>query len=175
MGLFIFTARIHDLIHQKHEIEYKLAKLTKKTRDMAQYSSLVANGGITIGNLLSTPGSMMNRSMNYLGYAHNSALQYMQQNAPMMQQMYMQQIGMQQNPMQQQQMNNYIMQSLYIQGRDRAAQIETRNLKEEEAKMASEKEQLEAALQAVTTELQSAREARNQESKDWKPNYTAQA
>ena len=175
MGLFIFTARIHDLIHQKHEIEYKLAKLTKKTGDMAKYSSLVANGGITIGNLLSTPGSMMARSMNYLAYAHNSSLQYMQQNAPMMQQMYMQQMGVQQNAQQQQQFNNYIMQSLYIQGRDRAAQIETRNLKEEEAKMASQKEQLETALQAINAELQSTKEARNQDAKEWKPNYTAQA
>ncbi len=175
MGILIFTARIHDLIHQKYELEYKLAKLTKKTREMAQYSSLVANGGITIGNLLSTPGSMMGRSMNYLAYAHNSAMQYMQQNAPMMQQMYMQQMGVQQNPQQQQYMNNYIMRSLYIQGRDMAAQIETKNLKEEEEKMASQKAQLEAGIAAINAELESTKKARSEDAQNWKPNYTGQA
>ena len=175
MGVLMFNARIHDLIRQKHEFEYKLAKLTKKTREMAQYSSLVANGGVTIGDLLKVPGTMMGRSMNYLAYAHNSSLQYMQQNAPMMQQMYMQQMGGQQNPQQQMYMNNYIMRSLYTQGRDMAAQVETRNLKEEEARMAAEKEQIETALQAINAELQSTREARNQDAKDFKPNYTAQA
>ena len=175
MGFLIFTARVHDLIHQKHEVEYKMAKLTKKIKEMQQYSTLVANGGVTIGDLLNTPGSMMNRSMNYLAYAHNSSLQYMQQNAPMMQQMYMQQLGAQQNAEQQQYMNNYIMRSLYTQGRDRAAQIETRNLKEEETRLMNEKEQLETLHQEITQELQSAREARNQDIKDMKPNYTAQA
>ena len=45
MGVLMFNARIHDLIRQKHELEYKLTKLTKKTGDMARYSALVANGG----------------------------------------------------------------------------------------------------------------------------------
>ena len=48
--------------------------------------------------------------MNYLSFAHNSSLQYMQQNAPYMQQMYMQQMqGQQQNAQQQQQYQAFIM------------------------------------------------------------------
>ena len=66
--------------------------------------------------------------MNYLAWAHNSALQYMQQNAPMMQQMYGQQMGMQ-NPQEAQQMQIYIQRMLYQQARDQASQIEARNLK----------------------------------------------
>lgn len=175
MGFLIFSARVHDLIHQKHEVEYKLAKLTKKMRDMQRYSTLVANGGVTIGDLLNSPGSMMGRTMNYLAYAHNTSLQYMQQNAPMMQMMYQQQMGAAQNAQQQQMMNNYIMRTLYMQGRDYAAQVETRNLKDEETKMQNEKEQLEAQAQEIAQELKAAKEARDQDIKDMAPKYVAQA
>ena len=175
MGFLIFTARVHALIHRKHEIEYRLAKLTKKMQDMQKYSTLVANGSVTIGDLLNTPGSMMGRTMNYLAYAHNSSLQYMQQNAPMMQAMYQQQMGANQNQQQQIMMNNYIMRTLYTQGRDYAAQVETRNLKDEEARMKSDKEKLEVEAQEVAQELKAAKEARDQDIKDSAPKYVAQA
>lgn len=172
MGFLIFTARVHDLIRQKNLIEYRLSKLTKKLRDVQQYATTVGNGSISIGELLNSPGSMMGRTMNYLAFAHNNSLQYMQQNAPYMQQMYMQQMGQQQNPQQQQMMQNYIMRSLYMQGRERAAQIETRNLNQEEQRMQQEKEKLETLGQEIAQELKSAREARDQGIKDMAPKYT---
>ncbi len=84
MGILIFTARVHDLIYQKSNIEYRLTKLTKKLRDMQQYAATVGNGSVSIGDLLNSPGSMMGRTMNYLAFAHNSSMQYMQQNLPLM-------------------------------------------------------------------------------------------
>ena len=110
--------------------------------------------------------------MNYLACAHNSALQYMQQNAPMMQQMYGQQMGMQ-NPQQAQQMQVYIQRMLYQQARDQASQIEARNLNEEEKRYASEKDKLEALLAEVNQDLKSAKEARDQGIKDFAPKYVA--
>ena len=110
--------------------------------------------------------------MNYLGFAHNSAIAYMNQNAPFMQQLYMQQMGQAQNAQQQQQMNEYIMRQLYAQGRDRAMQVETKNLKVEEERLAQEKEKLEALGKEIAAELQSAKEARDQGIKDMAPKYT---
>lgn len=173
MGILIFSARVSDLIHQKHNIEYKLARLTRQMRDMQQYSTLVGNGSVSIGDLLNSPSSMMGRTLNYLGFAHNSALQYMQANAPMMQQMYAQQMAGQQNPQQAAMMNNYIMRTLYAQGRDRAAQVEMRNLKEAEERLAQEKEQQETLLAEVSEELKAAKQARDQDIKDFAPKYTA--
>lgn len=172
MGILIFTARVHDLIYQKSNIEYRLSKLTKRLRDVQQYAATISNGGISIGDLLNSPGSMMGRTMNYLGFAHNSALQYMQQNAPYMQQMYMQQMGQQQNAQQQQMMNQYIMRQLYQQGRERAMQVETRNLKQEEERLAQEKEKLETLGKEIEAELKSAKDARDQGIKDMAPKYT---
>ena len=173
MGILIFTARVHDLIYQKSNIEYRLTKLTKKLRDMQQYAATVGNGSVSIGDLLNSPGSMMGRTMNYLAFAHNSSMQYMQQNLPLMQQMYQQQMAQQQNPQQQQMMQNYIMKMLYMQGRDRAAQIEARNLNMEEQRIDQEKEKLETQLAEVNQELKSAKEARDQGIKDMAPKYVA--
>lgn len=174
MGILIFTARVHDLIFQKSNIERRLTRLTRKLRDMQQYAATIGNGSVSIGDLLNSPGSMMGRTMNYLAFAHNSSMQYMQQNLPLMQQMYQQQMAqMQQNPQQQQQMQNYMMRMLYMQGRDRAAQIEEKNLNEEEQRIAQEKERLETLLAEVNQELKSAKEARDQGIKDMAPKYVA--
>ena len=173
MGILIFTARVHDLIYQKSNIEYRLTKLTKKLRDMQQYAATVGNGSVSIGDLLNSPGSMMGKTMNYLSFAHNSSMQYMQQNLPLMQQMYQQQMAQQQNPQQQQMMQNYMMKMLYMQGRDRAAQIEAKNLNMEEQRIAQEKEKLETQLAEVNQELKSAKEARDQGIKDMAPKYVA--
>lgn len=173
MGILIFTARVHDLIYQKSNIEYRLTKLTKKLRDMQQYAATVGNGSVSIGDLLNSPGSMMGRTMNYLSFAHNSSMQYMQQNLPLMQQMYQQQMAQQQNPQQQQMMQNYMMKMLYMQGRDKAAQIEAKNLNMEEQRIAQEKEKLETQLAEVNQELKSAKEARDQGIKDMAPKYVA--
>ena len=175
MGFLMCTARVHDLIRQKSDVQYKLLKISKKLRDLQQYASMVGNGQISIGDLLASPGSTMSRSMAYMGYAHNTVMQYMQANAPAMQMMYQQQMGGVQNPQQAQMMQNYIMRQLYIQGREMAAQQETKNLKVEEEKLEDEKEKLTTLQEEIAQELKAAREARDQDIKDMAPKYTAQA
>ena len=176
MGVLMFTARIHSLINQKSDIEYRLAKLTKKLQDLQAYAATVGNGGISIGDMLSAPGSMLGRTMAYMAFAHNSSYQYMMQNAPYMTSIWTQQMqGMVQNPQQQQQMQRWIMESLYQQGRDRAMQVEQRNLKVEEQKIANEKEKLEALGKSVQAELESARQARDAGIKEMAPKYVFQS
>lgn len=176
MGILVCTARLHDLCRRKNDIQYKLLKISKKLRDLQQYASMVGNGNISIGDLLSSPGSMMGRSMAYIGYAHNTALQYMQMNAPMMRMMYQQQMGgVVQNPQQIQMMENYIMRTLYIQGREQAAQEEAKNLKVEEGKMAQEKDTLETLLAEISEEIKAVKQARDEDVKAFAPRYTANA
>jgi hypothetical protein len=173
MGVLMFTARIHSLLFQKSDIEYRIAKLTKKLQDLQSYAAMVGNRGISIGDLLSAPGSQMGRAMAYLAFAHNSSYQYMMQNAPYMTSIWTQQMqGTAQNPAQQQQMQRWIMESLYQQGRDRALQIEQRNLKIEEDKIAQEKEKLVALGQSVQVELEEARKGRDAAIKEMAPKYT---
>ena len=72
-------------------------------------------------------------------------------------------------------MQRWIMIQLYQQGRDKAMQIETRNLKIEQDRLTQEKERLEALGQSVEAELKSAKEARDQAIKDMAPRYTFNA
>ncbi len=175
MGILMFTARIHSLINQKSDIEYRLTKLTKKLQDLQSYASMVGNGGVSIGDMLGVPGAMLGRSMAYMAFAHNSSYQYMMQNAPYMTSIWAQQMqGMAQNPQQQQQMQRWIMESLYKQGRDRAMQIEQRNLKYEEQRITNEKEKLEALGKSVQAELEAAKQARDAGIKEMAPKYVFQ-
>ena len=99
----------------------------------------------------------------------------MQQNAPQAIQWYQSQMGRTQSPENNAMMQNWIMLQFYQQGRDRAMQIETRNLKVEEDKIAQEKERLEAQGKSVEAELKAAKEGRDQAIKDMAPKYTFQA
>jgi len=175
MGIFTFTARVHALMYQKSHIEYRLLKLTKKLQALQQHSALIANGGVSISDLLSSPGVMMGKTMNYLAWAHNNSVAYMQQNAPQAISWYMNQMGNSMSATENQKMQRWIMTKLYEQGRERAMQIETRNLKVEEDKIAQEKERLEALGKSVEAELKSAKEGRDQAIKDMAPKYTFQA
>ncbi len=170
MGIFMFSARVNNLIHLQLNTEYRLQKLTKKLMDVQQYASMVGKGSVSIGDLLNAPSSMMGRTLGYLSWAHNNSLQYMQQNAPYMQQMYAQQMQ-QQNQQQQMQMQNYIQRMLYMQGRERMAQIEAKNLNEQEKQIAYEKEKCEVQLAEIKQELKAAKEARDQGIKDMAPKY----
>ena len=84
-------------------------------------------------------------------------------------------MGNSQNAANNQQMQRWIMIQLYQQGRDRAMQIETRNLKVEEDRIAQEKERLEALAKSVDAELKSAKEGRDAAIKDMAPRYTFNA
>ena len=172
MGILMFTARIHDLMYQKHETEHQMTKLSRRIRDLQKYSAMVGKGQITIGDLLSQSSSTMGRSMQYLAFAHNNAMQYAKQNLPIWQQFYGQQMTGQ-DPTQQQQMQNYMMYMLYCQGRDQAKQVEEKNLNVMEEELKAEKDKLETDLAEINEELKSTKTARDQEIKEWAPKYTA--
>lgn len=171
MGVLMGLFRLQCLHQQKSDIQYKLLKITKRLNDLTVYAGVVGNGAVSIGDLLSMPGSQMGRAMRYLGYAHNSSLQYMQQNEAWFTQWYMQQMGQAQSPQQQQQMQEWIRRSLYEQGRDRAMQIEQKNLKVEEDKLRQEKETLDALNKEIEQEIESAKQMRDDGIKQMKPNY----
>lgn len=172
MGILMFTARIHDLMYRKHDIEYRMTKLQKRIRDLQKYSTMIGKGQITIGDLLSQPASTMGRSMQYLAFAHNSAMQYVNQNAPYWQQFYMQQQGGIQSPEQQQMMQNWIMKQLYIQAREQAKQVEEKNLNDMEEELKAEKDKLQTENDEIDAELKATKSARDAEIKDWAPKYT---
>lgn len=172
MAFLMFQARLHDLLKQRSDIQYKLNKISTKLRHLQEYASIVGNGSISIGDLLRCPGTMTGRAIGYLSYANMAAIQYTQANAPMMTMMFQQQnAGYMQNPQQMQNMQAYIMNTLYAQGRELVKQQEEKNLKVEEGKIAQEKDILQTQLAEINEEIKACKDARNQGIKDLAPNY----
>ncbi len=176
MGLLMFSARVHDLMRRKSNIEYRLTQLTRKLSDLQDYATYVGNcaeGNFDIGEALALPGSTLGRVMGHAGRVYNESMAYANANAPYYQQMWMQQYGGNLDTNSQQMMNNYIMGQLYTDAADKMTQKEVRRLKREEEKMKNEKEQQETLLKEVEQELQSARQARDNGIKEMAPKYVA--
>ena len=173
MSLLIFAYRKLDIMHRKNDLNYRLMNLTRKLSDLQQYAANIADGSVSMSDMMNTPSSMFGRQMMYMQYAHNGALFGAQQKMAMMQP----QIAMQ---MQQMQDSNYqamyqqwIFKSLYDQERERMGKQETKLLNEQEKQIQAEKAKLETQLKLLDQELEACKQGEDAAIKQWKPEYTA--
>jgi hypothetical protein len=175
MGLFTFSSRVYDLMHQKSNIEYKMLQLTRKIQNLQEYSTFVGaepseqDQYFSGSNMLSLPASEYQRAMFYRQRAYAATTDYVNRNSAMAQQMFAQSQGG--NITQQQ--AAYVQKQLYLQGMDRARQYEEKCLKVEEDKLKNDKERLQTLLSEVTQELEEARKARDNSVKELAPKYVA--
>ena len=69
--------RISQLIQRRNDAKHRLQQITMEINDLKSYGSSIADGGISIGELLRSPTSMYRRSMAYLtaanAYSENAA------------------------------------------------------------------------------------------------------
>lgn len=169
MGVFIAQALIHDLMHQKSDIEYQLTKITREKKRYTDYAGFVGQDKFTIGTLLSSPGALLGRTLNYMGFSQDYAMDYQNQRAAYHLNMAAMQNGGNLDP----QMQEYILNQLYLQGREKAKEIEEQNLKNINEELDNEQERLKTLLQEVEDELKAAREMRQKDMQDMAPKYTA--
>ena len=123
-------------------------------------------------DMMNTPSSMFGRTMMYMSYSHNMAVQNAQMNFMQMQPMIAQQI-MQMDPNSQMMYQQWIQQSLYKQERERMAKIEAKLLNQQEKEMMQEKTKIEAQLKMIEQELESVKQAEEAGIKAFAPKYTA--
>lgn len=171
MGLLMYSAHVHNLIRRKSELEKKLMDITKQYEDLHSYAEKVGDGSVTISELLSMPSSMSSRAFQFMAFAHNNAMQYATTYGPQYEQMYTQQSGAAANPQQAQMMHNYIMNQLYYQAREQAAEIEKRNMNEIEAELKQQKEEIEDDLKICEQELETYKKAKDGAIKDVIPQF----
>lgn len=172
MAILMFIARKHDLIHQQYLYQKKLQDITRKISDMQQYAANIADGTVSMYDMMNTPSSMFGRTMMYMNYSHNMAVQNAQMNFMGMQPMLTQQMT-QMDPNSQMMYQNWIQQSLYKQERERMAKIEAKLLNQQEKEMMQEKTKIEAQLKMIEQELESVKQAEESGIKAFAPKYTA--
>ncbi len=170
MSLLIFMHRKLDIIGRRNDLNYRLMQLTTKMNDLQQYASNIADGSISMSDMMSTPASMFNRQMMYMQYSHNGSLMGAQQKYAQMQpmvNMQMQQMDANSQAMYQQ----WTFQNLYAQERERMGKIEAKLLNEQEKEMQKEKAKIETQLKMLEQEYESCKQGEQSGIEQMKPNY----
>ena len=172
MGLLLFLSRRHSIISDQNRIEYRITQLSKKLQDLQQYSANIANGSISMSDMMNVPGSMFGRQMMFMQYAHNSSVQGAQNQYAQMQPIIQQQMmQMQSNPQYQQAYQQMIFQNLYKQQREVVAKQEEKLLNQQEKDITQEKTKLEMQLKLIQQEYESLKQAEDKAVERLKPNY----
>lgn len=172
MSLLIFTLRRNQIVQQKAAINLKLMEMRQKLMDYESYATSIADGSVSLNDLMSCPPSLFDRMTKYMFYSHAAAMQGAAQKFGFMSQMYAPQLQSQ-PPMVQQQYMFMLQKSLYEQERQRFSQIETKILNKENTKAQQEAERLQTQLKLLEAEEQSIREAEDKVLKNSAPKYTA--
>lgn len=173
MSLLIFAYRKLDITRQKSDLNFRLMQISQKLMDLQQYASNIADGSVSMSDMMNTPGSMFGRQLMYMNYAHNMALAGTQQQMYMLQpqlQMQMQQMG---NPQYQEMYRQWVFRSLYEQQRQQIGKQEQKLLNEQEKQIQAEKAKIETQLKLLDQELESVKQGEDAAVKQWKPEYTA--
>ncbi len=170
MSLLIFAYRKLDINRRKSDLNYRLMELTRKLSDLQQYAANIADGSVSMSDMMNTPSSMFGRQLMYMQYAHNGSLFGAQQKFAMMQPVIAMQMQ-QMQPGMQQMYQNWIFKNLYDQERERMGKQEAKLLNEQEKQIQAEKLKLETQLKLLDQELQACKEGEDKSIEQWKPNY----
>lgn len=170
MSLLIFAYRKLDINRRKSDLNYRLMELTRKLSDLQQYAANIADGSVSMSDMMNTPSSMFGRQLMYMQYAHNGSIFGAQQKFAMMQPVIAMQMQ-QMQPEMQQMYQNWIFKNLYDQERERMGKQEAKLLNEQEKQIQAEKMKIETQLKLLDQELQACKEGEDKSIEQWKPNY----
>lgn len=173
MSLLIFAYRKLDIMRRKSDLNYRLMNLTRKLSDLQQYAANIADGSVSMHDMMNTPGSMFGRQLMYMQYAHNGAIFGAQQKMAMMQPQIMAQMQQMPNPAYQQMYQQWIFKSLYDQERERMGKQEQKLLNEQEKQIQAEKAKIETQLKLLDQEYQACKEGEDKAVEQFKPSYVA--
>lgn len=170
MSLLMFSYRVQSLIARKEKLNFDIMQLSQKLMEMQSYASSIADGCVSMNDLLNSPGNMLGRMSIFMQASHQASYAFATQNmGPMM---AMNQMNMAQVPPQMQaQYQQYIFKSLYEQERQKFADGEKRLMDREETKIRMSLAQKQDEAQMVEAELKSTKESLSQEAKDSAPKY----
>lgn len=171
MSFLIFSYRHQDIIARKSALNFKLLQLNKKLMDLQTYAANIADGSVSMNDLMTVPPSLFNRMSVFMQYSHQSAMMGAQQKLPfMMQAGVMPQV---QDPMMQRQYQQMLFKNLYDQEREKASKVEEKILHQQELKIEQEKASIETQLKALDAEEEKVKSAEDEGAKKSAPQYVA--
>lgn len=170
MGLLVFAYRKQDIIRRKSDLEYKVLQLSEKLRNLQSYASSIADGSVSMNDLMNSPASLFGRMTMFMMSSHQASVAGAQQKYGMMTAMPGA-IPQMQNPQMQQQYSHMLFNNLYEQERERFAKIEEKVLNEQEKQITSEREKLQDQLKMMEKELESVSSAEDKAAASSAPKF----
>ncbi len=173
MSLLIFAYRKLEINRQKSDLNFRLMQLTRKLSDLQQYAANIADGSVSMSDMMNTPSSMFGRQLMYMQYAHNGALFGAQQKMGMMAPILSMQMQQMPDPNMQAMYQQWIFRNLYNQERERMGKQEEKLLNEQEKRIQAEKLKLETQLKLLDQELEACKQGEEKAVQNFKPEFTA--
>lgn len=172
MGLLVFTYRHQSIISQKSEINKKLLDLRKRQMDLQSYASAVADGSVSMNDLMTAPASMMMRMMAHAQASHGQSMIAATNALPGMLAMFNANGGMNgPSPQMQQQYQQMIFKNLYDKEREKFAHQEEKILSREDKRIEQQVAQLSTQLQMLEAEEKKVEQAESEEAKNSAPKF----
>ena len=170
MGLLIFAYRKQDIIRRKSDLELTLMKLKQKLSDLHSYSSSIADGSVSLNDLMKAPPSVFNRMSMFMMYSHQGAMSGAQEkfNFITATQGAVPQMP---NAQLQQQYAQMLFNNLYKQEKEKFLEREKYTLNEQDKKISQQSETIQAQLKMLEAELASTKEGEDKYAKDSAPKY----
>lgn len=171
MSFLIFSFRRQQIIDQKSRINMRLMQLQQKQFELQTYAANIADGSVSINDLLTTPSSLFGRMMQFMQYSNAYAAQGAQQKMMMMGAMgAFSQLGAM-PPQQQQMYQGMMMQQLMQQERDQVCKVEQKRLNAEDKKVEQEIARLNTQLKMLEEEEKNVDQGEERGIKSSTPRY----
>ncbi len=171
--LLVGSWRLTDLIQQKSRKNFRLTKISMELTDLKSYATNIADGALSLPEMMSCPGSMFGRQMQYM-MASSQYSQMVAQNQMtqmMSNPMYQQMMSQSQDAQVQQAYQAMMYKSFYKQAQQEFAKREAALLNEKEKEMLKEKTSLENELAMIEAEIKSTKEAVKNDIQNFVPQY----
>ncbi len=172
MSLLIFTYRHQDIIKRKADLNFKLMNLKQKLMDLQTYASNIADGTVSMNDLMTAPASMFNRMSIFMMSSHQASLSGASEKFTLMSQIPGSMPQMQ-NPQLQEQYANMMFKNLYDQEREKFGKVEQKILNQQDTKIQQECSRLETQLKMLDAEEQQVSESEGKAAEKSAPKYVA--
>lgn len=172
MSILIFAYRKQDIIRRKNDLNFKLLALKQKLMDLQSYASSIADGTVSLNDLMKAPPSMFGRMSIFMQYSNQAAMMGAQQKYSMLA-MTPGAIPMVQDPNMQQMYNQMVFKNLYDQEREKSSKLEQKILNEQDKRIQQETARIETQLKMLDAEEEKVTAAEDSAAKKSAPNYVA--
>lgn len=172
MSLLIFAYRKQDIIRRKSDLNMKLMEIRAKLFDLHDYASNIADGSVSLNDLMKCPPSLFNRMSSFMMYSHQASYSGASEKFTMMRNIP-NAIPVMPDPQQQQQMSQMVFKNLYDQEREKFKKIEEKVLNEQNKKLDQEAAKVEEQLKMLDAELEKLAGVEDKAASATAPKYVA--